>query len=143
MKIGELARTARCTVETVRYYEKEGLLPCPERTIANYRSYGPLHVERLRFIRNCRSLDMSHDEIRALLALKQQPDATCVGVNQILDTHIAHVTDRISELCHLQEELLELRGRCQEELNIGACKILHGLTTRKAEKSQGKPGHLC
>lgn len=59
MKIGELALAAQCTVETVRYYEKEGLLAEPARTSANYRSYGAAHVERLRFIRNCRALDPS------------------------------------------------------------------------------------
>ena len=64
MKIGELAQIAQCTVETVRYYEKEGLLPSPARTAGNFRLYGLGHVERLRFIRNCRALDMSHDEIR-------------------------------------------------------------------------------
>ncbi|WP_226813792.1 MerR family transcriptional regulator, partial [Bordetella pertussis] len=69
MKIGELARTAGTTVETVRYYEKEGLLPAPERGLNNYRSYGEAHVERLRLIRNCRALDMTQDEIRTVLAL--------------------------------------------------------------------------
>ena len=60
MKIGELARLTQCTVETVRYYEREGLLPVATRTEGNFRAYGPEHIERLRFIRNCRALDMSH-----------------------------------------------------------------------------------
>ena len=67
MKIGELAQSARCSVETVRYYEKEGLLPAPERGQNNYRIYGTAHVERLRLIRNCRALDMTLEEIRVLL----------------------------------------------------------------------------
>ena len=67
MKIGELADMAQCTVETVRYYEKEGLLPAPARTTGNFREYGAEHVDRLCFIRNCRALDMSHSEIRTLL----------------------------------------------------------------------------
>ena len=62
MKIGELARLGQCTIETVRYYEKAGLLPPPGRTGSNYRHYGDAHVARLRFIRNCRALDMTHDE---------------------------------------------------------------------------------
>lgn len=64
MKIGELAQVAQCTVETIRYYEKEGLLAAPTRTSGNFRVYGPEQVERLRLIRNCRALDMSHDEGR-------------------------------------------------------------------------------
>ena len=79
MKIGELAQVGQCTVETVRYYEKEGLLPAPARTAGNFRQYGPIHVERLRFIRNCRALDMTHDEIRALLVLIEQPASDCGG----------------------------------------------------------------
>ena len=59
MRIGELATATGTTVETIRYYEKEGLLPAPERGLNNYRSYGPLQLERLRLIRNCRALDMT------------------------------------------------------------------------------------
>eukprot|EP01030_Chromulinospumella_sphaerica_P019117 gene19117-18994_t len=73
MKIGELALVAQCTVETVRYYEKAGLLPEPARTPGNFRVYGPEHLERLRFIRNCRALDMSQEEIHTLLNLADQP----------------------------------------------------------------------
>ncbi|MGL6014243.1 MAG: MerR family transcriptional regulator, partial [Shewanella oncorhynchi] len=67
MKIGELAQAAQCTVETIRYYEKEALLPEPARTNSNYRDYNQRHLDRLSFIRNCRALDMTHQEIRALL----------------------------------------------------------------------------
>ncbi|MGL4860686.1 MAG: MerR family transcriptional regulator, partial [Enterobacteriaceae bacterium] len=67
MKIGELAQAANCTTETIRFYEKKELLPKAERTAANYRSYTPAHLERLRFIRVCRTLDMTHEEIRQLL----------------------------------------------------------------------------
>jgi DNA-binding transcriptional MerR regulator len=73
MKIGELAQVAQTTVETVRYYEKEGLLPETARTAGNFRVYGAAHLERLRFIRNCRALDMSHGEIHTLLGLTDRP----------------------------------------------------------------------
>ncbi len=105
MKIGELARVGPCTVETVRYYEKKGLLAPPARTPANYRSYGSAHVYRLRFIRNCRALDMTHEEIHMLLGLMDQPAGDCGGVNQLLDEHIAHVEVRIAELCQLKQQL--------------------------------------
>ena len=74
MKIGELAKLADCQVETVRYYEREGLLPAPARSGGNYRLYSSEHVERLTFIRNCRTLDMTLDEIRSLLALMDRPE---------------------------------------------------------------------
>ena len=67
IKIGELARRTECQVETIRYYEKEGLLPEPTRSRGNYRLYGEAQVERLQFIRHCRSLDMTLGEVRALL----------------------------------------------------------------------------
>ena len=142
MKIGELALAAKCTVETVRYYEREGLLEEPARTSANYRSYGSSHVERLRFIRNCRSLDMTHDEIRALLVLIEQPASDCGGVNQLLDEHIAHVDTRIAELMQLKQQLGELRQRCQHEQKVGACGILQGLASMASESRQEKHTHL-
>ena len=74
MRIGDLAQATLCPVETIRYYEREGLLPAPARSGGNYRLYGTQHVERLRFIRNCRSLDMTHDEIRTLLAFRDGPE---------------------------------------------------------------------
>ncbi|MEY2336452.1 Cd(II)/Pb(II)-responsive transcriptional regulator [Acidithiobacillus ferrianus] len=142
MKIGELAQAAQCTVETVRYYEKEGLLEEPARTSANYRSYGAAHVERLRFIRNCRALDMTHGEIRALLVLMEQPARDCSGVNQLLDEHIAHVDTRIAELTQLKQQLDELRRRCQHEQAMNACGILKGLASMGPESRQEKHTHL-
>ena len=73
MKIGELAQIAQTTVETVRYYEKQGLLPETTRTAGNFRVYGVTHQERLRFIRNCRALDMSHEEIRDIFIIVFKP----------------------------------------------------------------------
>lgn len=103
MKIGELAQASQCTVETMRYYEKEGLLPIPARTEGNYRSYGSAHVERLRFIRNCRALDMTHQEIYVLLGLMDQPGSDCGAVNELLDEHITHVDVRIAEFSQLKQ----------------------------------------
>jgi DNA-binding transcriptional MerR regulator len=73
MKIGELARLVGTNVETIRYYERDGLLPEISRTEGNFRIYGEAHAERLSFIRNCRSLDMTLDEIRVLLRFKDSP----------------------------------------------------------------------
>ncbi|HPB21055.1 MAG TPA: Cd(II)/Pb(II)-responsive transcriptional regulator [Novosphingobium sp.] len=112
MKIGDLAKATGTQAETIRYYEREGLLPEPARTESNYRRYGDEHLRRLAFIRQCRSLDMTLDEIRALLRLKEDPSAHCVEVNELIDEHMEHVGERIRELKKLQTELRELRSQC-------------------------------
>ena len=142
MKIGELARLGQCTVETVRYYEKAGLLPPAARTGSNYRHYGDAHVARLRFIRNCRALDMTHDEVRALLGLVDQPANDCGGVNRVLDEHIAHVEVRIRELKQLKQQLVALRQSCQGEQAVIACGIVLGLTTMETETRNQRQTHL-
>lgn len=128
MTIGDLARAADCTTETVRYYEKQGLLPKPERGGNNYRTYGAGHLERLRFVRNCRALDLSQAEIGGLLALMQRPSADCDSVNTVLDAHIADVEARLRELRSLRDQLLTLRKECQSKSTVGRCRILHGIS---------------
>ena len=143
MRIGELAQVAQTTVETVRYYEKEGLLPATARTAGNFRVYGPTHLERLRFIRNCRALDMSHEEIRSLLDLADQPAQGCGAVNAVFDQHITHVDERIRELLHLKAQLSDLRQRCQCEQGIDACGILQGLVAMETEAKPERYTHLA
>lgn len=142
MKIGELARQAQCTVETVRYYEQAGLLPTPARAEGNFRTYGAPHLERLRFIRNCRALDMSHAEIRSLLHLIDQPGAGCGAINEVFDAHLAHVEARIRELEQLKLSLRRLRERCQAEQPVNACGILHGIAEMDNEARPAKHSHL-
>jgi Cd(II)/Pb(II)-responsive transcriptional regulator len=142
MKIGELAQVAQTTVETVRYYEKEGLLPEPARTTGNFRVYGAEHLERLRFIRNCRALDMSHEEIHTLLDLADQPADGCGAINAVFDQHIAHVNERIRELTHLKQQLGALRERCVSEQAVNACGILQGLAAMETEPKPERHTHL-
>lgn len=142
MKIGELAQVAQCTVETIRYYEKEGLLSAPARTAGNFRVYGAEHVERLRFIRNCRALDMSHGEIRTLLGLADQPGEDCGAVNAVFDQHMAHVDERIQELSQLKQQLMSLRQRCQTEQAVQSCGILQGLAAMETEQKPERRTHL-
>lgn len=128
MKIGELARITGIQVETIRYYEREGLLPVAGRTEGNYRIYSKEHSERLSFIRNCRKLDMTLDEIRVLLRFKDSPQENCGVVNSLLDEHILHVTDRIGELRQLEQHLRELRQTCNKTQEAAHCGILNELT---------------
>ncbi|MDO9091060.1 MAG: Cd(II)/Pb(II)-responsive transcriptional regulator [Rubrivivax sp.] len=128
MKIGELATATQTQVETVRYYEREGLLPQAPRSEGNYRIYGPEHAERLGFIRHCRSLDMTLDEIRVLLRFKDSPSEDCRDVNALLDEHIGHVAARIRELRVLEKQLKALREQCVVAQDAGHCGILSGLS---------------
>ena len=127
LKIGELAERTGCQAETIRYYEQRGLLRAPARSSGNYRLYGDAHVGRLTFIRRCRSLDMSLDEVRALLALQDHPEQPCGSVDQLVDQHIADIARRMSELQSLQEALVRLRSRCQSTGRVGEYEILRDL----------------
>ena len=91
IKIGELATRTGATVETIRYYEKERLLPKPARSQGNYRLYNEAHFERLQFILHCRTLDMTLDEVRTLLQYRDKPDENCGEVNVLLDEHIDEI----------------------------------------------------
>ena len=112
MKIGELASATGTQAETIRYYEREGLLPESRRTRSNYRIYSRQHMERLLFIRRCRTLDMTLNEIRALLRFNDAEQDNCTEVNALLDEHIGHVANRIRELKKLEKQLKDLRKYC-------------------------------
>jgi Cd(II)/Pb(II)-responsive transcriptional regulator len=128
LKIGELARRTQCQAETIRFYEREGLLPEPSRTAGNYRVYGRAHVERLAFIRNCRALDMTLDEIRQLLRFRDLPQDNCHAAHALLDEHVAHVAQRILELQQLERQLRALRRQCQPAREDKECGILGELS---------------
>ena len=127
MKIGELAHASGTPVETIRFYEREGLLSTPERTEGNYRIYTKAHADRLGFIRQCRNLDMTLDEVRVLLHFKGAPQADCGEVNALLDEHIGHVALRIRELRSLEETLKALRAQCVSPHAAMDCGILQGI----------------
>ena len=134
MKIGALAEATGTPVETIRFYEREGLLPPPDRAENNYRVYLPAHVERLAFVRQCRSLDMTLDEIRALIELRETPAEDCGDINALLDEHIGHVAQRIRQLRALERELKALRARCTSPHPVSECGILDGL-----DRAAGQP----
>lgn len=127
MRIGDLAETTGTPVETIRYYEREGLLPPPRRADNNYREYLPAHAERLAFIRQCRSLDMTLDEVRALLTLRDAPAQDCGEINALLHEHIRHVRERVRELRALEKKLKALHEQCTSPHPIADCGILNSL----------------
>jgi len=141
MKIGELARATHTTPETIRYYEKEGLLSQPPRTDGNYREYGPAHAERLRFIRNCRALDMTHGEIRVLLQAADAPGPGCSEASEMVREHMGHIDARIQELQALKAQLATLHARCVAD-GTGSCGILTGLAELEPLAAPARHTHL-
>lgn len=127
MRIGELAAATGVDVETIRYYERAGLLPAPERLANGYRAYGPLQQRRLRFIRHCRLLDMPLADIQELLTLSEAPTLGCDEVNRLLDQHLVHVRQRLQSLQQLEQQLLSLSARCMRGQTVADCGILQEL----------------
>lgn len=143
MKIGELSVSADTPVETIRYYERVGLLPAPPRSEGNYRLYERSHLERLAFIRHCRSLDMTLDEIRLLLQVRDDPQGGCDAADALLDAHIAHVSARIRELRQLQKQLETLRQQCTGGQDPAHCGVLQGLQKpRRSGKTSAASAHV-
>ena len=128
MKISELAHATDTPADTIRYYERVGLLTAPARAGNNYRHYDTRHVDRLAFIRQARGLDMSLDEIRVLLRWQAEPGADCGAVNALVDEHIRHIATRIGELRALEKQLKVLRAQCRQASDTAHCGILSGLT---------------
>lgn len=131
MKIGELAKLTGCSVQTIRYYEAEKLLPSTRRSEGNFRLYDAASAEQLVFIRLCRGLDLSLSEIRQLLILKRSPKAQCDEVNRMIEVHIQQVESRIRELTQLNEMLKALRGRCSDQRTVEQCGILQTLSSNQ------------
>lgn len=127
MRIGELGQATGVDVETIRYYEKEGLLPPPARAANGYRAYGAAHLERLSFVRHCRGLDMSLAEIRHLLDFVAHPEADCGEINRLIDAHLGRVRARLKSLHTLEKQLVALRASCATGHVAADCGILHEL----------------
>ena len=129
MNIGELARAADTKAETIRYYERIGILPSPPRTAGNYRDYSSAHVSRLIFARRARDLGFSIEQIRALLDLADQKEQSCEAVDAIAREHLADVKRKLVDLAALRRELDSLIGQCRHG-TIAECRILEALNPR-------------
>lgn len=127
LRIGELARATGVEVETIRYYEKSGLLPPPARRTNGYRAYGAAHLERLSFIRHCRALDIPLAEIQRLLEFVQTPTTACSDINALIDAQLLRVRARLHSMQALEKQLTALRQRCQSGTSGQHCGILHDL----------------
>lgn len=129
MKIGELANATATNVETVRYYEKIGLLAPPARTSANYRAYGNEHLARLSFIRRARDLGFTLESVRELLTLSDDRSQSCEAVDGIARIHLTEIDRKIGDLRALRAELSRVIGSCSQG-TVADCKIIETLAPR-------------
>lgn len=129
MQIKDLSRATGVDVETIRYYEKQGLLPEPARRENGYRDYADQHLERLSFIRHCRALDMPLADVKRLLGFVDDPDGHCDDVNHLVDDQLARVRARLKSMRALELQLLQLRSRCDGAPGGEPCGILNELVS--------------
>jgi MerR family mercuric resistance operon transcriptional regulator len=124
--IGALSQRTGCNIETIRYYERIGLMPSPPRTAGGHRSYGSVHERRLGFIRRCRELGFSIEEIRVLLGLVDGGDYTCGEVKAVTDRHIDDVRRKIADLRKLKRTLEKIGAACAGG-KVPQCPIIDAL----------------
>ena len=132
MTIGQLGKATGTAAETVRYYEKIGLLPKVARTFGNYRSYGSAEADRLGFIRRARDLGFSIEQVRALLSLADERDRECREVDQLAKQHLTEVDRKIAGLRALRHELSAVIEQCQSG-KVAECRILKALASQGIE----------
>ena len=127
MRIKELSSATGVEIETIRFYEKQALLPEPARTANGYREYEPSHLERLAFVRHCRALDMPLADVKRLLDFVDAPVQDCADVDRLVDAQLGRVRARLKSMRALERQLVQLRAQCNGNHDAGQCGILHEL----------------
>ena len=128
LTIGTLARETGVKIVTIRYYEQIGLMPIPSRTDGNYRTYGVDHRRRLRFIRRCRDLGFTLDQVRDLLRLSSEKTKACAEVDRIAEQHRRTVEEKLADLTRLASELQRLSACCRGKGLVADCRIIEALS---------------
>jgi len=132
LTIGQLARRAGVGVETVRFYERKGLLAEPDRKPSGYRQYKPETVDRLRFIRRAKELGFTLREIQELLSLRVDPSTNCADVRSRAIAKIEDIESRIRTLRRMKNSLVKLSKACSGSGSISECPILESLDNQEA-----------
>lgn len=135
LTIGRLAKATGVGIDTVRYYERNGLLPEPPRQLSGYRAYREEDVQRLRFIRRAKQLGFSLEEIRGLLELSAQNEQGVPGVHATAAARLAELDARINELQRVRDGLRQLVDACPGHGTPHECPILEALTQDGSSKS--------
>lgn len=126
MRIGKLAKVCNCPVGTIRYYEKIGLIPTPQRNTNGYRSYNEQHRKWLHFILYCRALGFTRKEIRRLSNIAHQSKPACAEVYQLLKEHHDDVNDKLNKLKRMERALVRLKTKCQKG-TLNECSVVDEL----------------
>ena len=127
LTIGMLSRRTGVNIETIRYYERIGIMPAPPRSHGGHRIYDAGHLKRLAFIHRSRELGFSLDEVRALLALVDGGDYTCGEVHAMTMAHVADIRGKIADLRRMERVLTDMAARC-EGGDIPDCPVLDALS---------------
>jgi MerR family mercuric resistance operon transcriptional regulator len=127
LTIGQLAKKANVNLETIRYYERRGLLPKPPRNKSGYRQYSQEAVKRTDFIKRCQALGFSLKEVAELLSLRVDPDSTCADMKRRIGVKISDVEKKIADLNQIRRALLRLSDRCKGKGPISICPVLEEL----------------
>lgn len=127
LRTSEVARRGGVNLETIRYYERRGLLPKPPRTASGYRSFGPDTVRRLRFVKRAQALGFSLKEIKALLSLRAAPKARCADVRARAEAKIEEIDVKIRALEAMRKALQRLTAACSGRGPVSDCPILESL----------------
>jgi DNA-binding transcriptional MerR regulator len=138
--IGQLGAATGTKVETIRYYERIGLLSAPPRTAGNYRSYASAHRDRLAFIRRTRELGFSIAEVRELLGLAESRENSCVDVDRLVARHLTIVEEKIVSLKRLRGELRETLAACKGG-RIAECRVIKALSPKPSRGGNRTAAH--
>jgi DNA-binding transcriptional MerR regulator len=142
VQIREVSEHLGLTAEAIRYFEREGLVDPPARGANGYRSYGKVQIERLRFIANCRNLEMSHDEIRQLIEAANSPETECETVARVVRHHVEHVESRIVMLRELLKMLKSVDASCSHDGHMRACEMMRALSAPMKMKPIKSRSHV-
>ena len=134
LTIGKVARRADVGIETVRFYEREGLIDAPPRGPSGYRHYPESVIQRLLFIRRAKELGFTLNEIKELLSLRLDPETTCADVKQRAETKIADIEDKLRSLRRMRKALIKLTESCLGSGPAEECPILEALDPRERKR---------
>jgi DNA-binding transcriptional MerR regulator len=135
LTIGQLGQATDTKIETIRYYEKIGLLPAPGRTAGNYRSYTAAHLQRLGFIRRARDLGFTIEDVRELLKLAAYDESSCEDVDQLVAHHLETTEQKIKALMRLRRELRDTLNSCKGG-RIAECQVIQALFPAVATRNK-------
>lgn len=130
LSIGQVAKSAGVSIDTIRFYEKEKLIPKPPRRISGHRQYQPEIIERISFIRRAKNLGFTLVEIADLLALRANPKSSAQHVKDKADLKIADINDKIAELKKIRDDLIALANTCTGKGTAAECPIIEGMAIK-------------